>query len=72
MDAVVTTLQSDVATLKTQVGALLAAVSTPSLPADDAVAIAQVNSDISALNSQIATVLNPGVTGATGTASPAA
>ena len=76
MDAVVTTLQSDVATLKTQVGALLAAIQTPSLPADDAAAIAQANSDISALNSQMAAALNPpaatGPTGVTGTAAPAA
>jgi hypothetical protein len=61
MDAVVTTLQGDVATLKTQVAAVLAKLSGVSLPADDAAAIAQANSDLAALNSQIATALTPPV-----------
>ena len=60
MDAVVQTLQGDVATLKTQVAAVLAKLSAAAtLPADDAAAIAQANKDIEELNSQIASALPP-------------
>ena len=60
MDAVVQTLQSDVATLKTQVAAVLAKLAgAATLPADDAAAITQANKDIEELNSQIASALPP-------------
>jgi hypothetical protein len=80
VDAIVLTLQADVAALKAQVAALLAKLSqaanagqypAPALPTDSAAAIAQAKSDIEILTSQIATALTPpasgtGTTGVTG------